>query len=138
MNPKKVFLMDNGFALLSGAFTENRGRLLENVAALEFFRRRQRVLYFKNKTECDFIVEQNRKPTEAWQVCWELNASNEKREIKGLLHAMSELKINTSGILTYNQEETRNINGTELRIVPVWKWLLNGDSSVIKKMATLF
>jgi predicted AAA+ superfamily ATPase len=28
MNPKKIYLMDTGFSLLSGAFTENRGRRL--------------------------------------------------------------------------------------------------------------
>ena len=124
MNPKKVYLMDTGFSLLSGAFSENRGRLLENVVALEFFRRRRRFLYYKNAGECDFLVQEGTRATEAWQVCWALNRSNEKREINGLLEAMREYRIPVGGILTYAQEETRSVEGSEVRILPVWKWLL--------------
>ena len=116
--------MDNGFSLLGGSFTENRGRLLENVAAVELFRRRAKTMYFKNKVECDFIVQRGRRPEEAWQVCWELNAENEKRELKGFAEARRSLGIKAGGILTYSQEGTRKINGTEVRLQPVWKWLL--------------
>ncbi|MBU1209014.1 MAG: ATP-binding protein [Proteobacteria bacterium] len=124
MNPKKIYLMDTGFSLLGGAFAENRGHLLENTVALGFFRSRRRMLYYKGKGECDFIIQQGLRPVEAWQACWELNVSNEKREIKGLLEAMHELKIKAGGILTYGQEETRSVDGVTLRILPVWKWLL--------------
>jgi len=124
MNPKKIFLMDNGFALLGGSFTENRGRLLENIVAVELFRRRAKPTYFKNKVECDFIVQSGRRPEEAWQVCWELNADNEKRELKGFAEAQRSLGVMAGGILTYSQEGTRKINGTDVRLVPVWKWLL--------------
>ena len=124
MNPKKVYLMDTGFSLLSGAFTENRGHLLENVVALEFFRRRRRFLYYKNAGECDFLVQEGTHAAEAWQVCWTLDRSNEKREINGLLKALREYRIPEGGILTYRQEDTRKIEGTAVRIVPVWMWLL--------------
>ena len=124
MNPKKIYLLDTGFSLLGGAFAENRGRLLENVVAVELYRRRLKTMYFKNKSECDFIVQKGTRPEEAWQVCWELNTTNEKRELKGLLEARRCLKIEKGGILTYNQEETRTIDGTAICLLPVWKWLL--------------
>jgi len=124
MNPKKVYLMDTGFSLLSGAFTENKGRLLENVVALEFFRNRRRAMYYKGRSECDFILQDGTKPTQAWQVCWELSAANEKRELGGLAEAMQKLKIAKGGILTYNQQESRSFDGVEIEIQPVWKWLL--------------
>ena len=124
MNPKKVYLMDTGFSLLSGAFTENRGRLLENVVAVELFRNRRRAMYFKGKNECDFIVQEGTRPVEAWQVCWELNGSAEKREIRGLLEAQRELGINKGGLLTYNQGGTRTFEGEKVKLIPVWKWLL--------------
>ncbi|MBS3918740.1 MAG: ATP-binding protein [Deltaproteobacteria bacterium] len=124
MNPKKVYLMDTGFALLGGAFTENRGYLLENVVALELLRRGRRMFYFKGTHECDFILQEGRHPSEAWQVCWELTARNEPRELKGLLEAMRQFKIPRGGILTYDQEEVRTINGLKIPIIPVWKWLL--------------
>jgi predicted AAA+ superfamily ATPase len=130
MNPKKIYLMDTGFSLLGGAFAENRGRLLENVVALEFYRKRRRTMYYKGKGECDFIVQQGLRPVEAWQACWELTPSNEKREIGGLLEAMRDLKIRAGGILTYGGEETRSVDGASLRILPVWKWLLAGPAFI--------
>ena len=124
MNPKKVYLMDMGFSLLGGAFTENRGRLLENVVAIELFRNRRRVMCFKGKGECDFIVQEGTRPKEAWQVCWEISRSNEKREMNGLAAARRELGVKKGGILTYNQEGTRTLDGAKIPLVPIWKWLL--------------
>jgi predicted AAA+ superfamily ATPase len=124
MNPKKVYLTDTGFSLLGGAFTENRGRLLENIVAVELFRNRRRAMHYKGKGECDFILQEGTRPTEAWQVCWEIGRSNEKREMNGLASARTELGIKKGGILTYNQEGTRTLNGTKSPLIPVWRWLL--------------
>lgn len=124
MNPKKVYLTDTGFSLLGGAFTENRGRLLENVVAIELFRNRRRAMYFKGKGECDFILQEWTRPSEAWQVCWELAGSNEKREVSGLAEARRELGVSEGGILTYNQEGSRTLDGAKIPLIPVWKWLL--------------
>lgn len=125
MNPRKIYLMDTGFSLLGGAFSENRGRLLENVVALELFRHRRRFLHFRGKNECDFIVQEGNRPAEAWQVCWELSPANEKREIGGLLEARRDLGISRGGLLTYGQEETRRVGRAAVRVQPVWKWLLS-------------
>jgi predicted AAA+ superfamily ATPase len=105
--------------------------LLENVVALEFYRRRLKTFYRKNKSECDFIVQIGLRPEAAWQVCWELSLANEKREIQGLLEAMRSLKIKKGGILTYNQEETRKVDGETIRMIPVWKWLLT-DNEILE------
>ena len=130
MNPKKIYLMDTGFSLLGGAFTENRGRLLENLVGVEIYRHRAKAMYFKRRGECDFIVQQGARPEEAWQVCWELNDSNAKREIKGLIEARRAAGVEAGGILTYGQEGTRQFNGVEVRLLPVWKWLLKPDAPV--------
>jgi hypothetical protein len=124
MNPKKVYLMDTGFASLGSAFTENRGHLLENVVALELLRRQRQMFYFKEAQECDFILKEDRIPSEAWQVCWEMTPRNEQRELKGLIEAMRHYKIPKGGVLTYDQEGVRNKNGINIALVPVWKWLL--------------
>ncbi len=124
MNPKKVYLMDTGFASLGSAFTENREYLLENVVALELLRRQRQMFYFKETQECDFILQEGRHPSEAWQVCWEITPRNEQRELKGLLEAMRLYKIPKGGILTYDEEGSRSINGHNVVMAPVWKWLL--------------
>jgi hypothetical protein len=128
MNPKKVYLTDTGFAVLGGAFSENRGHLLENVVAVELLRRRAHAGYFKGEGECDFIIQKGTRPAEAWQVCWELGPRNEKRELKGLSEAMSVLGLKKPMILTYLQEGTRRVNGEQARVMPVWRWLLESSA----------
>ena len=83
MNPKKIYLLDTGFSLLSTDFSENRGKLLENAVAVEMFRRRAECFYYKGRRECDFIVKEGTKPKAAIQVCWELTPKNEQREFRG-------------------------------------------------------
>ncbi len=137
MNPKKVYLMDTGFSLLGGAFVENRGRLLENIVAIELVRKRCRVMYFKSKGECDFIVREGAKPKEAWQVCWEVGRVSEKREINGLAAAHRELGIKKGGILTYNQEGTQTLARAKIPLFPVWKWLLGVPHRGISGLSSL-
>lgn len=124
MNPKKVYLTDTGFAALGRPFAENRGRLLENLVAIELFRRGMETYYFKNRHECDFIIKQGTRPTHAIQVCWELTNRNEKRELAGLVDASSLLGLTSGTILTYAQDEEREKNGLKISVLPVWKWLL--------------
>jgi predicted AAA+ superfamily ATPase len=129
MNPKKAYLTDTGFAALGRPFTENRGRIIENIVAIELFRRGMETYYFKNRNECDFIIKQGRRPTYAIQVCWELTGRNEKREIAGLVEACRSLGLTSGIILTYVQDEERDKDGLKISVLPVWKWLLEADTS---------
>ncbi len=124
MNPKKTYLTDTGFATLGWTFTENRGRIIENIVAIELFRRGMETFYFRGKKECDFIIKQGLKPAYAIQVCWELTSRNEKREIAGLSEACNDLGLDSGIILTYDQEEDREHDGLMISVLPVWKWLL--------------
>jgi len=124
MNPRKVYLIDTGFGLLGGAFMETRGALLENAVAVELFRQQQPMFYFSGKHECDFIVQEGTRATEAWQVSWQVTPKNERRELEGLLEAMRSLKIRRGGILTYDQTGTRRVDGQTVHLIPVWEWLL--------------
>lgn len=124
MNPKKVYLTDTGFAGLGRPFSENRGRIIENIVAIELFRCGMETYYFKNRNECDFIIKKGRTPTHAIQVCWELTVRNEKREIGGLVDACGSLGLNSGTILTYDQDEKREKGGLKISVQPVWRWLL--------------
>lgn len=127
MNPKKAYLTDTGFAALGRPFAENRGRILENVVAIELFRRKMEVYYFKIRNECDFIVKQGPRPMHAVQVCWELTKHNEKRELAGIAEALMSLDIAAGVILTYAQEEEREVKDLRVSVLPVWKWMLADD-----------
>jgi len=124
MNPKKVYLLDPVFIGLGTSFSENRGRVLENVVAVELRRRGLEVFYYKERQECDFVVLAAGKPAMAIQVCWELDARNEPREYAGLLAAMRDLRIRHGLVLTYDQEQTSRREGKNIMVKPVWKWLL--------------
>lgn len=126
MNPKKIYLLDTGFSLLSTDFSENRGKLLENAVAVEMFRRRAECFYYKGRRECDFIVKRGTKPEAAVQVCWGLTPKNEAREFRGLREAMNALAIEEGFILTNDEEKELTIEGARIRILPVWKWLCLG------------
>lgn len=125
-NPKKVYLSDNVFhTMLSTTLTKNKGKLLESLAMQEFKRKGFDVFYFKHAKECDFILQKNRKLTSAVQVTYDLNEKNKKREMDGLVEAMSELKIKEGMILTYDQEDSLKYKGYKIRVAPLWKFLLS-------------
>ena len=129
MNPKKIYLIDTGFTLLGRPFSENMGRVLENVVAIELFRRGMEFYYFKGRHECDFVIKQGTRPVQAIQVCWELNAHNEKRELAGLMETCDLLDLSSAIIFTNSQEEEREMKGRRIQVCPVWKWLLGIDNT---------
>ncbi len=127
MNARKAYLIDQGFAGLGVSFSENRGRLLENMVAVELYRRKEEFFFHKDRHECDFIIKAGTKPVLAVQVCWELTAKNESRELKGLSEALGAWKIREGLILTANQEGERVVEGRTIRVQPAWKWALRQE-----------
>lgn len=126
MNPKKVYLLDVGFTFLSTEFSENKGKTIENVVAIELFRRQQEVFYHRGKHECDFVIKQGTRCVSAIQVCWELNDGNWPREVRGLLEAMDLWRVKQGMILTYDEDRAIEYKGRRIAVLPVWKWLLQG------------
>ena len=125
-NPKKVYFVDVGLVRIVGFHnSDNDGRLLENLVFVELKRRAKDIYYHKNKYECDFVIKQKNKITEAIQVSWSLhNDETRKREINGLLDAMNTYNLKQGLILTENDEDNIKVNNKEITILPVWKWLL--------------
>jgi len=124
-NPRKVYCVDNGFVSEVGfSFSENKGRILENLVFIELKRNEKEVYYFAEKGECDFLLRQGVKIVQAIQVCYDFNDKNKEREIGGLLEAMDKFKLKEGLILTYDQEDELKIKNKKIKILPVWKWLL--------------
>ncbi|MBM3200160.1 ATP-binding protein [Candidatus Woesearchaeota archaeon] len=124
-NPRKVYCIDNGFVTKVGfKFSEDKGWLLENLVFLELKRNRKDVYYFSEKGECDFLIRQGIKIIEAIQVCHGLNEDNKERDVNGLIEALERFKLKEGLILTYDQEDEIEIKGKRIKIMPVWKWLL--------------
>jgi predicted AAA+ superfamily ATPase len=125
MNPKKVYTVDLGFANRLGFhFSENKGRLLENIVFLELLRRGKEVFYYSDKNECDFLIREGLEIVEAIQVVYQLEAGNYERECRGLSEAMSTYNIKRGLLIIYGADESF-ISGKEgIEVIPIWKWLL--------------
>jgi len=123
--PKKNYVIDTGLAQTVGfQFSDNIGRILENMVFLELKRQGCDIYYYKNVNECDFVVKDGNKITDVIQVTKKLTQENKKRETKGLADAMDNLGVNKGLILTENQEENIKIGSRKINILPVWKWML--------------
>jgi uncharacterized protein len=128
MNPKKVYTIDSAFMFRIGFnFTENKGRVLENMAYVELRRRSKEVYYFLGKNECDFLVKEGLSIVQAIQVVYLLDHTNCEREFKGLQEAMTTYNLKNGLLLVYNFEESLVKVPEEITIVPIWKWFLTAS-----------
>ena len=125
MNSKKVYTADHAFAARLGFnFSENKGRILENIVYTELLRRDCEVYYYSGNNECDFLIKKGLTIVNAIQVVDQLDRTNYEREYRGLQEAMQTYRI-PQGMLITNSIETSVIPEYEgIEIVSVWKWLL--------------
>ena len=121
---KKIYCVDTGI-LHATAFkiSKDKGRILENAVFIELKRQELEIYYHRDKNECDFVIKERERITQAVQVCYELNKENKDREIKGLKEAMEQHQLNEGLLLTNNQEETIKLGTKKIIVKPVWKWL---------------
>ncbi len=125
MNPKKVYTIDPAFAHRLGFnFSENKGRILENIVYLELLRRGKEVYYHSGKKECDFVIKEGLDIVEAIQVAYQVNVNNCEREYQGLHEAMTIYNLKEGLVLNYNSEESFIPDNVGMKVLPVWEWLL--------------
>ncbi|NOY50608.1 MAG: ATP-binding protein [Chlorobi bacterium] len=125
VNPKKVYCIDNAIVGSNAfSFSENRGRMLENAVFLELLRNGKNIFYHKNKAECDFVIMDKLKISEAIQVCYKLDFATKEREINGVLEAMNEYKLDKALILTFDQSDNFHIDNKLIEVKAVADWLL--------------
>jgi len=134
--PKKLYCIDTGIinSLLRG-FSENIGRLMENIVAIELLRRNSlsesfMLSYWKDSQgkEVDFVIKDGIKIKELIQVTYASSRNEiQKREIKALLKASEELMCKNLRIITWDYEDEEKINGKKIKFTPLWKWLLGNN-----------
>jgi len=123
---KKLYCVDTGLAQSVGfSFSENKGKLMENLVFLTLRRKYQTVYYYKTvqDLEVDFFVPSERMLVQVAQK-FDLQETKE-REQRALVAAKSELKKATKLILV-NEGEKQEIEceGAKIRVVPLYEWLL--------------
>ena len=127
-NPKKIYGIDTGLvANLSMSFSKDQGRLLENLVFIHLKRLGKEIYYYRQKGECDFIVSKDNKVEMAFQVCYDLNTDNLRREVNGLAEALNELGLTRGVILTFDQKDELEKDGKTINVIPVWEWMAFPD-----------
>jgi len=132
---KKVYIIDTSLAKLLGfRFSDDAGRMLENLVFLELMRQKKEIYYHSDKKECDFIVKENGKIVTCIQVTMHIfDEATKQREIEGLLEAMQCYHLSSGMLLTYDTEGEKKITISKFKrrytvqILPVWKWMCYED-----------
>lgn len=120
---KKVYAIDNGLlTAIDFSFSDNKGKLFENMVATELIKNDNQIFYYKDKYECDFIIKKQNSYFPI-QVCYTL-ADNEtmKRELRGLLHACKTLNLQSGTIITFNEHDNLNYEGFNIDIIPFYQY----------------
>ncbi|MFN4132768.1 MAG: ATP-binding protein [Candidatus Hadarchaeales archaeon] len=131
---RKVYVIDPGFFHVKGfRVSENYGKLLENVVAIELLRRAAfcsppfEIYYWRDYQgkEVDFIVKQGGNVRQLMQTCYEVEDHEVKRrEMIALVKASREVRCNNLLIVTWNHEGEERFKGKKVNFLPLWKWLL--------------
>lgn len=130
---RKVYAVDCGLSNTIGfRFTENIGRIMENIVATELKRKQTmhpelEVYYWKDyqQREIDFVLKERMQVKQVIQVSSNIeNINTKERELKGLSKAMSEFKLKEGLVITEDTEGEEEINGNKIVYKPLWKWLL--------------
>lgn len=124
MSNKKVYLHDNGFAsAIQGAFSEDMGKLLENLVFTHLRSRTENIYFLKNRWECDFVVSPDSPRPLLIQVTEKLDDHNLKREIKGLEAARKRISGAECLVLVHELEGAVSVPDW-VKVVPVSSWVL--------------
>lgn len=119
--PSKVYCIDNGMRnAVSFKFSEDIGRLAENLVCIELKRRAKDVYYWKGKGEVDFLIKEKDQTLEAVNICYgeEIN----ERETKALKECKETFKEKVKRLVIITKDVEKEEEG--IKFIPLWKWLL--------------
>jgi predicted AAA+ superfamily ATPase len=120
-NNKKIYCIDNGLRnAVSFRFSEDEGRLAENLVFIELKKQGREVYYWKKQGEVDFVVKHPDRSLSAINVSY--TDLLPAREEKALL-AFADLhgsQVRECILLTKDTEKKEGA----VRYIPLWKWLL--------------
>jgi hypothetical protein len=129
--PRKCYICDWGLSRLL-SFEKNYGKIMENIVFLEWKRKTNEnpfldITYLKlNNGEVDFVIREGLRIKQLVQVTYAHSKDElEKREIRSLLKAGEILGCKDLLIITWDYEDVLKINNSEIKCIPLWKWLLN-------------
>jgi len=125
-NPKKVYFIDCGLRnAVSFRFSEDIGRLMENLVFIDLRRRGKDIFYWKNKNEVDFVIKKGLEVTELIQVCYDVEDEKTRiREEAGLIEAMEVFGLDEGIIITDDKYSVNMVDDKKIMYIPLWAWML--------------
>ncbi|AEA46606.1 ATP-binding protein [Archaeoglobus veneficus] len=132
VSPRKVYIVDTCFSNLFFKGLDT-GRKMENIVFIELLRKKhyenkllEFYYYMSEDCEVDFVVREGNQTKQLIQVTYELNGENYEREVKGLVKASKKLRCDNLLIITWNLDDVLRENSKEIKVVPLWRWLMSG------------
>jgi hypothetical protein len=131
--PRKIYCIDTGFVNFAGfKFSEDRGRLIENLVATELMRDKAKnplmgLFYWKDsqEREVDFVIRRGLDVDQLVQVTYASNKEDiKKREITTLLKASEEFACDNLLVITWGYEAEEAVDRRNIIYKPLWKWLV--------------
>jgi predicted AAA+ superfamily ATPase len=123
--PKKIYCIDCGLSNAVGfSFSQNTGRLLENLVFLALRQQSKEIYYYTTPSgfEVDFYIPEQHRLVQVTQ-----NLENplvREREIRALADAIPCIKANSALILTDSNEAGFKIKGVPVEVRSISEWLL--------------
>jgi predicted AAA+ superfamily ATPase len=136
-SPKKVYCVDNGIVNAIGfGLSENAGRLMENVVAVELQRMRAlkpslEVYYWRDYQhhEVDFVLKEGPAILSIIQVTRaDARGDVHDREVRSLLKASESLRCKELEVITWDHEGEETVDGRHIEFTPLWAWLARSNS----------
>lgn len=126
VNPSKIYAIDNGLRnAVSFKFSEDEGRLAENLVFVELKRKLKEIYYWKGKGEVDFVIKNKDNSIDLINVCYDNEIpEREVKSINEFIEKHSKAKINNKIIITKDLEKKETIENKTIKYIPLWKWLL--------------
>ncbi|MFH1170318.1 MAG: ATP-binding protein [Candidatus Vogelbacteria bacterium] len=130
-SPKKTYVVDNGLVTAKAVqHSPNNGKLLENLVFMELVKRgnqpNRELFYYKtrNDREIDFVLKKGHQVTQLIQVSYDSTSPEvEAREVKALVEAGKELKVNQLMVITWDEKREVMKEGITIHFIPLWEWL---------------
>ncbi|MCC6003268.1 MAG: DUF4143 domain-containing protein [Thermofilum sp.] len=124
-------MIDNGIiTTLSTESTENLGKLMENIVAVELARNSYTLNYWREYgkregPEVDFVITEGHRPRQLIQVTY----ASSKTEIKpgekaALIKASIELQTTQALVITWDLKAQEQHGNLKITYIPLWLWLL--------------
>lgn len=132
-SPRKIYSIDAGLSNAVGfRFSDNYGRLMENIVAVELKRKQSEnplieIFYWKDYAgrEVDFVIKKGLDIHQLIQVSFASDRSEvQERELKALIRASKDIKCQEMLVITWDYEAEEEFKGKKIKFIPLWKWLL--------------